>query len=72
MTPPQPHPTRKLTRLGRRLQRAGITRQAVALEAGVTKAHVSHVFAGRYASANVVATAERLLAERQPEAAKAS
>jgi len=63
-TTPTPHHSRKLERLGRRLRRAGITRQRVAEEAGVTRPHVSHVLAGRWASANVIATAERLLAEQ--------
>lgn len=45
----------------RRLKRAGIPLQRVADLAGVGKAHVSHVFAGRYASANVIQAAEMLL-----------
>jgi transcriptional regulator with XRE-family HTH domain len=54
-----------LARLRRRLKRLGISQKAVAQEAGVSKFLVSHVLAGRAKSANVVAAALRLLAERR-------
>jgi hypothetical protein len=41
---------------------AGITQRRVAEESGTTVPHVCNVFAGRIVSANVVSTAERLLA----------
>lgn len=45
------------------MQEAGITQLQVAMAAGVVKQTVTHVLSGRYRSANVVATAKRLLAE---------
>lgn len=55
---------RKLARLLRSLQAAGITQRAVAVEAGVVPPVVCHVFAGRAVSANVITAAQRLLAGR--------
>lgn len=53
-----------MTVLRERLTAAGIQNRAVAIEAGVTPQLVSHVFAGRTRSANVVDAAERLLQRR--------
>lgn len=66
----QLHP-RTLARLKSSLQRHGISQNAVANAAGVTKHMVSHVLAGRAKSANVVDHAKRLIAEAKAEPAVA-
>ncbi len=68
----QPRVPRKIARLKRAIKLAGITQQQVADAAGVTKPTVCQVLAGRAVSANVVGTAKRLLAERQPAEQAAS
>lgn len=60
----QLHP-RTLARLKAALQRHGIQQTAVAEAAGVSKHMVSHVLAGRAVSANVVGTAQKLIATAQ-------
>ena len=50
------------------MKRAGITQDQVALAANVTRPMVNHVLNRRAKSAKVVATAERLLAERESAA----
>ena len=59
---------RTLARLKVALHEAGVTQQAVADAAGTTKPHVCNVLAGRAASANVINTAKRLLAEKNESA----
>lgn len=61
-----------VTRLRRRLQRHGITNIQIAREAGLSRYHVCHVLAGRNTSARVIATAKRLIAERQAQAENGS
>lgn len=56
----QLHP-RTLARLKAALDRLGIAQNDVATAAGVSKHMVSHVLHGRAKSANVVATARRLI-----------
>lgn len=53
----------RLARLKRQLKSARITHDRVAAEARVGRTLVVHVLAGRAKSANVIATAERLLAD---------
>lgn len=52
-----------LARLKSRLKYRGITHQAVADRAGVSKVHVTNVLNARFQSANVVRAAKALLAE---------
>ena len=54
-----------LFRLKRQAQRYGITQDAIAAAAGVGRTLVSHVFAGRARSSNVVTTARRLVGARR-------
>jgi len=61
----QTKPTRTVARLKARLQKAGITQQQVAELAHVRISTVCHVLAGRAVSANIVRSAERLLAGRE-------
>jgi seryl-tRNA synthetase len=53
--------------LKRRLREAGISQDAVARAAAVTKAMICHVLAGRAVSRPVIEAAERLLAESHRE-----
>lgn len=55
--------TRKLAQLRRQLKRAHVTQAQIALVAGVTSSHVSHVLAGRFTSRKVLVVAAQLLAE---------
>jgi transcriptional regulator with XRE-family HTH domain len=55
-----------LARLKKQLKARGITHERVAEAAGVGRTLVVHVLAGRAKSANVVATAKRLLIEQAP------
>ena len=69
----QRNPTqRSLARLKADLRAAGVTQQRIADEAGVTKPSVNHVLAGRAVSKNVIATAERLLAEAKERLQRAN
>lgn len=61
-----------LARIKSALQRLDITYEDVAIEAtktsrrgSVGKTAVSHTLAGRYRSANIIATAKRLIAQRR-------
>lgn len=54
-----------LARLKRRLKRYGITQEAVAAEAKVTRTMVNKVINGRAKSRPVLWVIERLLAERE-------
>lgn len=54
-----------LARFKRRLKRLGITQDAVAREANVTRPMVNHVLNGRAKSRKVMAAAERLMVERE-------
>lgn len=63
-----------LTRLKRQAKRLGITHDRIAAEAAktslrgsVSRTMVAHTFAGRTKSANVVATARRLIAEAKQQ-----
>ncbi|MBM4114111.1 MAG: hypothetical protein FJ253_12205 [Phycisphaerae bacterium] len=60
-----------LARLRKQLHDRGIQQKTVAAEAGVSKHMVSHVLAGRAVSANVVATAKRLIADAKAKACAA-
>lgn len=59
---------RRISLLKKALRNAGITQRRVAAEAGVTKVTVCQVLGGHAVSANVVRTAERLLAEHTANA----
>jgi len=61
-TLPRPRPGLK-----KELKSHGITHDQVATAANVGRTLVVHVLAGRAKSANVVATAKRLIAERQAQ-----
>jgi transcriptional regulator with XRE-family HTH domain len=54
-----------LGRLRQQAKRCGITQEQIAAAANVGRSLVSHVFAGRAKSSNVVATTRRLIAARQ-------
>lgn len=60
--------TGQIARLRADLQRHGIKQGDVAREAGVTKHMVCHVLARRAVSANVVASAKRLIAAAKTRA----
>jgi len=61
---PNPNQTKgSLSRLKRRLQKAGIRQQDIAAEAGVSNVHVCNVLADRDQSQKVIETAKRMLKE---------
>lgn len=60
--------TGKLARLRRQLKRQGITQDAIAAEAGVTRTYVVHFMAGRRKAPRVQAAIDRLLVAREPKA----
>lgn len=61
-----------LVRLKRQARRSGITQDEIAAAANVGRSLVSHVFAGRAKSSNVVATTRRLVEARRTAGSEAT